>query len=323
MEWKDSQPFLSSWFDKDDDIIEAILAPENTHQGYPIFKLQKRPFVNSVRIVVRNYVLSKQVTVIEADSAQDARLGYQELINIMLTGDQLVNPETVKSALEQYQTSSGCRLQNLTNQYINRFPEPLLKPIGHNWNPVHFEADIILVHGLGGDSKTTWVNNAGLWPIVWLLDSQNGIRSMLNRFNISDLPPVNRIRVLTVSHRANMFNIDPESDPRHITQRLMGLLCHAGVGSKPIIWIAHSLGGLIVKEILFASQGGARSDIFNSTKGVVFFGTPHCGATWASILRTVNNMNNSPGLIYLDPRPSIGVGAGNNDRLRALNDFFF
>ena len=56
-----------------------------------------------------------------------------------------------------------------------------------------------------------------------------------------------------------------------------------GKSSRPIYFIVHSLGGIVVKEMLrrssdtYQDQTYLRS-IFNSTIGVMFFGTPHNGA---------------------------------------------
>jgi hypothetical protein len=49
---------------------------------------------------------------------------------------------------------------------------------------------------------------------------------------------------------------------------------------RPVLFIAHSLGGIVVKEML---RRGSRSqeylhNIFDSTAGIMFFGTPHGGA---------------------------------------------
>ncbi|KAH6665426.1 hypothetical protein B0J14DRAFT_492244, partial [Halenospora varia] len=53
--------------------------------------------------------------------------------------------------------------------------------------------------------------------------------------------------------------------------------------SRPILFIAHSLGGIIVKEMLRRSSGcHAGQDhlrsVFDATIGIIFFGTPHGGA---------------------------------------------
>jgi hypothetical protein len=53
--------------------------------------------------------------------------------------------------------------------------------------------------------------------------------------------------------------------------------------SRPVLFIAHSLGGIIVKEMLRRSSachvGQAHlRNVFDSTTGIIFFGTPHGGA---------------------------------------------
>lgn len=53
--------------------------------------------------------------------------------------------------------------------------------------------------------------------------------------------------------------------------------------SRPILFVAHSLGGIVVKEALRRSQGCALTkahlhSVFGATVGVLFFGTPHRGA---------------------------------------------
>jgi hypothetical protein len=64
--------------------------------------------------------------------------------------------------------------------------------------------------------------------------------------------------------------------------------------SRPLIFVCHSLGGLVLKQALI--QASARSEnykaILDSTRGVVFMGTPHRGsrtAGWALPLSRVIN----------------------------------
>lgn len=62
--------------------------------------------------------------------------------------------------------------------------------------------------------------------------------------------------------------------------------------SRPVLFIVHSLGGVIVKEMLRRSSGCRRSqthlwDIFQSTIGIIFFGTPHGGADPRGILQHI------------------------------------
>ena len=53
--------------------------------------------------------------------------------------------------------------------------------------------------------------------------------------------------------------------------------------SRPLLFVAHSLGGIFVKEALRRSESDRSHhvllrDIFHSTIEIVFFGTPHGGA---------------------------------------------
>jgi hypothetical protein len=57
---------------------------------------------------------------------------------------------------------------------------------------------------------------------------------------------------------------------------------------RPILFVAHSLGGLVCEQALLLSDATRRVDsIANNTIGVLFMGTPHYGsslASWGSVL---------------------------------------
>jgi len=61
--------------------------------------------------------------------------------------------------------------------------------------------------------------------------------------------------------------------------------------TRPVLFIAHSLGGIFVKEALRRS-GNCQfrrhlGSIFNSAIGIIFFGTPHGGADPRGFLQRV------------------------------------
>jgi hypothetical protein len=63
-------------------------------------------------------------------------------------------------------------------------------------------------------------------------------------------------------------------------QELLNLLLHARRRDpcRPVIFIVHSLGGLIVKAALLAASKNPKfSSIKEATRGICFFGTPHRG----------------------------------------------
>jgi hypothetical protein len=61
---------------------------------------------------------------------------------------------------------------------------------------------------------------------------------------------------------------------------------------RPLVFIAHSLGGIVVKEAIRKSHGFQQHQshlhkIYNSTAAVVFFGTPHSGADPRSFIHHI------------------------------------
>jgi hypothetical protein len=134
--------------------------------------------------------------------------------------------------------------------------------------------DVVFVHGLriAGDTRESdWRNAADpvnmFWP-EWLRE---------------DIPG---IRVGELSYLASASKLLGSS--MRLDQRAMNLLADLrseGVGLNcPVVFVAHSLGGLVVKEMLVRSS--MPSSDFNAIgancRGVVFIATPHAGS-WIAI----------------------------------------
>ena len=77
-----------------------------------------------------------------------------------------------------------------------------------------------------------------------------------------------------------------------------------GRRGRPLIFVSHSLGGILVKGALAESMSmpdsDPRVDIKNSCCAVFFFGTPHLGAnitSWGSMLgRTISHIPCTPAI---------------------------
>jgi triacylglycerol esterase/lipase EstA (alpha/beta hydrolase family) len=56
---------------------------------------------------------------------------------------------------------------------------------------------------------------------------------------------------------------------------------------RPIIFLCHSYGGLVVKEALIraAESSDDYPDLMNNTHGVIFLGTPHFGTKYSDYAR--------------------------------------
>ncbi|CAL1526995.1 unnamed protein product [Lymnaea stagnalis] len=155
----------------------------------------------------------------------------------------------------------------------------LLHPTQRNSQPVH--ADIVLVHGLRGGAVKTWRQRDGIdpfgsvcWPRDWLA---------------TDFP---NIRVVSIGYNSELHkwgdHCPYEQDKRTIEGRskeLMKKLQLAGVGSRPIIWIGHSMGGLIIKNIISLGENESQYSKFSSqTRGVLFFSVPHHGSSVVDVM---------------------------------------
>jgi tetratricopeptide (TPR) repeat protein len=140
-------------------------------------------------------------------------------------------------------------------------------------------ASVVYVHGLGGHVYGTWrrtADDSTFWPL-WLAQDVEG----LNVFSLAyDAPASNWLgTAMPLQDRAvNILEI---------------LLSEPGLRSGPVIFICHSLGGLIVKKIILnlqqqASRRPEAADLLERVTKIVFAATPHTGsaqATWLDRLR--------------------------------------
>lgn len=183
--------------------------------------------------------------------------------------------------------------------------------------------DLIFVHGLDGDGRSTWQasdKQANFWP-DWLADEfpAIGVRSLDYEVSSSAW----KGRSMPLYNRAQNFldRFDLED-----------------IGHRPIGFVCHSLGGLLVKQMLrLASEFGNDSwqGIVEQTQFIVFLSTPHSGsdmANWISHLGTLlranvsikelqahnpallqlntwyrNNVGNIKTYVYCEQRPTHGI----------------
>ncbi|KAJ0166154.1 Protein SERAC1, partial [Colletotrichum tanaceti] len=131
-------------------------------------------------------------------------------------------------------------------------------------------AEIVLVHGLGGTSQKTWT-----WPddphCFWP-------REMCN------LDPLQMARVWTHGYPADGLKRPMTKSVADINDFAEDFLNHLKdeVDKLPIIFIAHSLGGIVVKKAcVLGANSQEYQDVISSACAVFFLGTPHKGATIA------------------------------------------
>ena len=129
--------------------------------------------------------------------------------------------------------------------------------------------DVVFVHGLQGDGYKTWhpENNANAyWPTLLGND-------------LTDL------RIWSLQYDASITHWFG-GQAMALTDRaleILNRLTAQGLGDRPLVFVTHSLGGLVIKQILRTAQdnGCSNSDwyaILENTKGIVFLSTPHHGS---------------------------------------------
>lgn len=98
-----------------------------------------------------------------------------------------------------------------------------------------------------------------------------------------------------------------------VSSMLLNKLVAAGIGDRPVVFVTHSMGGLVVKQMLFQAGKEKLTKLVNNTYGVVFYSCPHFGSKLA-------DMPWRMGLV-LRPAPSIGELRSGSPRLEELNRF--
>ncbi|NEO81018.1 NB-ARC domain-containing protein [Moorena sp. SIO4G3] len=182
----------------------------------------------------------------------------------------------------------------------------LLRVLGCE-NP-HRSGDIIFVHGLAGHPWSTWHpqnqkdrQDVNFWP-YWLGEEleQSGID----------------VGIWSFGYEAARFQFSGWAMARFdLASNLLEYLEVNDIGKRPLIFVTHSMGGLLVKEAIRTAQNFRSRKIFiEQTKWIVFLSTPHTGAHIASLIDKIS---------YL-VRPNVNVKElkANEQELLRLNEWY-
>ncbi|KAL0632587.1 hypothetical protein Q9L58_008518 [Maublancomyces gigas] len=168
-------------------------------------------------------------------------------------------------------------------------------------------ADVVFVHGLRGHPEKTWTKELSSHPdnsrklsTLWAgmvkrrkVDKQTNIDVGRNVFWPRDLLPgkVPDIRILTYGYDLNVVNGKNKNGIYQHAENMLSALQRIRLDlvkdseARKIIFVAHSLGGVIVKEVLRQSSNHTYQPhllaIFQDTYGLIFLGCPHRGSSAA------------------------------------------
>lgn len=131
--------------------------------------------------------------------------------------------------------------------------------------PANPSVIVIFIHGLGGDPATTWTAGAQN------LTSENWLNWLVN----------NHQDWLICAHAHESPSFGRSEELKKKAQNLCQSVSDEFGGiDVPIVFVAHSFGGLLVKQAIVQfrqhqNTGGAQSHIADRINGVVFIATPH------------------------------------------------
>jgi hypothetical protein len=195
-------------------------------------------------------------------------------------------------------------------------------------------ADIVFLHGLGGGAFETWHQDilndkfdiSQFWPALWVpSDFERRTGGM-------------QARVISMAYEATPLLVGAETSHLLLSlsdtaSQMRKKLELAGVGRQggPVVFITHSLGGLVAKNMLLQAlcdvdAGGAHYSTKNmraiaeETRAVVFYSVPHKGSPMMDFLQSYKDGLVGVGLARDHPvLPFLNTGYGPG---LALNEKF-
>ncbi len=114
-----------------------------------------------------------------------------------------------------------------------------------------------------------------------------------------------RIRILTYGYNSHLTGgYRSLTNEMNISQHGTNLLnavthCRTPCKTRPLIFVAHSLGGILVKEAIIQSekfkryQGHSHQRVADLCQAIFFFGTPHRGSDLAELGTFLSNVSGS------------------------------
>ncbi|KAH7140282.1 hypothetical protein B0J13DRAFT_477392 [Dactylonectria estremocensis] len=133
--------------------------------------------------------------------------------------------------------------------------------------------DIVALHGLNGHYRKTWSTTGTSGAKV------NWLKTMLPQH-------VPKARIMSFGYDSAVQFSKSTADIGDFAEALLADLvaCRKSKVEKrrPIIFICHSLGGIVFKQALVRARERDRfTDLLSQIRGVAFFGTPHAGSSAA------------------------------------------
>jgi len=134
------------------------------------------------------------------------------------------------------------------------------------------QVDIVFLHGLRGDKEKTWTKDGVFWPQDLLSKDVPDSRIFLFGYDTSILQ----------LKQSNVTKTEIHSDAEDLCAKLAVERFNTKSEDRPIILIAHSLGGLVAAQVLVhgeqRTESSSAKSITKNLRGMIFLGTPFRGS---------------------------------------------
>jgi pimeloyl-ACP methyl ester carboxylesterase len=201
------------------------------------------------------------------------------------------------------------------------------------YTPDHgHKADIVFVHGLGGTSRWTWSKNRDpdlFWPLTFLALEPDLCLARIFTFGYNATLKKGGHAGQSVLDFAKdlLFDLKYATDERKEDLQMGSVRSHMTPcntevsltsNQVPLIFVAHSMGGLIIKEAYMQGQHDPEyEDIIKSICAITFLATPHRGTQLA---QTLNRILQSS--MVTNSKQYVADLASNSLTLQKLNEQF-
>ncbi|KAK8137258.1 hypothetical protein PG984_005198 [Apiospora sp. TS-2023a] len=153
------------------------------------------------------------------------------------------------------------------------------------------EVDIVFLHGLRGSVEGTWSKNGIRWPSDLLPNDVPKSRIYLFGYDSG----------ITHRNQSDVVKTEIHSDADDLCAKLEAARSSTDTPpDRPIIFVAHSLGGLVAAQILVHGEqshdGSVAQLISKNLRGLVFLGTPFKGSKAANLAEVARKILQSCGI---------------------------
>ncbi|XP_075780643.1 protein SERAC1 isoform X2 [Pelodiscus sinensis] len=242
--------------------------------------------------------------------------------SIIRAGWVSILAEVMKSPHVIQSSHASRALANLDRETVQeKYPDGVyvLHPQYRSSQPI--KADVLFIHGLLGAAFKTWRQQDIIQPLDEQVSEGEEVYSECwpKTWLASDCPSLRIISVEYDTHLSDWKTKCPIEDHRksiaYRSNELLNKLRAAGIGDRPLIWLSHSMGGLLVKKMLVdASKNPEMDKIVNNTQGIIFYSVPHHGSQLAEYSMSARYL--------LFPSVEVKELSTDSPALKELNDDF-